>query len=195
MQLTNRYKKALSFAFDLHKDDRRKGKDTPYIAHLLSVSAMVMDDGGTEDEAISGLLHDSLEDHPDQVTREILEAEFGKTVADIVQGCTDTPDDFRGGEKPPWKERKLAYINHLKDAPTAVLRVAIADKLHNARELLSDLELEGKSTIDRFNVGWDEQVWYLEELLAVFDEKMQRSLHLDGFLKTILRLKGVLGLS
>jgi len=195
MQLTSRYKKALSFAFDLHKDDRRKGKGTPYMAHLLSVSAMVMDDAGTEDEAVGGVLHDSLEDHPDQVTREILEAEFGKTVADIVQGCTDTPDAFRGGAKPPWKERKVAYINHLIEAPTSVLKVAIADKLHNARELLSDLELEGKSTIDRFNVGWDEQVWYLDELLAVFDEKMQGSLHLDSFRKTVRRLKGVLSLS
>jgi (p)ppGpp synthase/HD superfamily hydrolase len=65
MQLTNRYKEALGFAFDLHKDDRRKGKETPYMAHLLSVSAMVMDDGGTEEEAIGGVLHDSLEDHPD----------------------------------------------------------------------------------------------------------------------------------
>ena len=195
MQLTNRYKKALSFAFDLHKDDRRKGKDTPYLAHLLSVSTMVMDDGGTEDEAISGLLHDSLEDHPDQVTREVLEAEFGKTVADIVQGCTDTPDGFQGGEKPPWKDRKVAYINHLKEAPTSVLKVAIADKLHNARELLSDLELDCEATIDRFNVGWDEQLWYLDELLAVFGEKMQGSLHLDGFRKTVRRLKGLLGLS
>ena len=76
-----------------------------------------------------------------------------------------------------------------------MLNVAIADKLHNARELLSDLELEGKSTIDRFNVGWDEQVWYLDELLAVFDQKMQGSLHLDGFRKGIRGLKGALGLS
>jgi hypothetical protein len=73
-----------------------------------------------------------------------------------------------------------------------VLKVAIADKLHNARELLSDLELEGKSTIDRFNVGWDEQVWYLDALLAVFDEKMQGSLHLDSFRKTVCRIKCVL---
>jgi (p)ppGpp synthase/HD superfamily hydrolase len=195
MQLTNRYKEALGFAFNLHKDDRRKGKDTPYIAHLLSVSAMVMDDGGTEEEAIGGVLHDSLEDHPDQVTREILEAAFGKSVADIVQGCTDTPAGFQGGEKPPWKDRKVAYINHLKEASISVLKVAIADKLHNARELLSDLEIDGPSTVDRFNVGWDEQVWYLDELLAVFNEKMQRSLHLDSFRKVVCRLKGVLGLS
>lgn len=195
MQLTNRYKEALGFAFDLHKDDRRKGKGTPYIAHLLSVSAMVMDDGGTEDEAVGGILHDSLEDHPDLVTKESLESQFGAAVADIVLGCTDTPDGFQGGEKPPWKDRKVAYINHLKDAPPSVLRVAIADKLHNARELLSDLELEGKSTIDRFNVGWDEQVWYLDELLAVFDDRLQGSLHLDSFRKTVRRLKSVLGLS
>jgi (p)ppGpp synthase/HD superfamily hydrolase len=192
MQLTNRYKMALSFAFDLHQDDRRKGKGTPYIAHLLSVSAMVMDDGGTEDEAIGGVLHDSLEDHPDQVTREILEAEFGKSVADIVQGCTDTPAGFQGGEKPPWKDRKVAYINHLKDAQPSVLKVAIADKLHNGRELLSDLEIEGPSTIDRFIVGWDEQVWYLDELQSVFDEKMQGSLHLDGFRRTVCGIKNLL---
>lgn len=195
MQLTDRYKEALSFAFDLHKDDRRKGKETPYMAHLLSVSAMVMDDGGTEDDAIGALLHDTLEDHPDLVTQEILVLQFGKAVADIVQGCTDRPDGFQCGEKPPWKDRKVAYINHLKDAPPSVLRVAIADKLHNARELLSDLKLDGEATIDRFNVGWEDQVWYLGELLTIFNEKMQGSLHLDGFRKGIRGLKGALGLS
>ena len=94
--------KALNLACRIHKDDRRKGKNTPYIAHLLSVSAMVMDDNGTHEEAIGALLHDSLEDHPELVTKERLAAEFGEQVADIVQGCTDTPGDYRGGQKPPW---------------------------------------------------------------------------------------------
>lgn len=192
MQLTSRYNQALNFAFHLHKDDSRKGKDTPYMAHLLSVSSMVMDDNGTEEEAIGALLHDTIEDHPDLVIKENLEAQFGKTVANIVIGCTDTPSDFCGGQKPPWKDRKVAYISHLKTASTSVLKVAIADKLHNARELKSDLETEGRSTIVRFNVGWNEQLWYLDELLAVFTDRNQCSIHLKNFRRTVLGIKELL---
>ena len=108
-----------------------------------------------------------------------------------MQGFSDTPDDYQGGEKSAWKARKVAYINHLKDAHVPVLRVAIADKLHNARELLSDLEIEGPSTIDRFNVGWDEQVWYLDELLAVFDDRMKGSIHLEVFQETVCEIRAV----
>ena len=183
MQLTDRYKNALNLAFDLHKSDCRKGKNTPYMAHLLAVSAMVMDDGGTEEEAIGALLHDALEDHPDQITKDDIEAQFGAAVAEIVVGCTDTPDDYIGGEKPPWKERKLAYIDHLKTAPESVLKVALADKLHNAEELLRDLEAEGESTWDRFNTTREEQLWYLGELLGVFEGRLGCYAYVDQFRK------------
>jgi (p)ppGpp synthase/HD superfamily hydrolase len=133
-------------AFDLHENDCRKGKDVPYVSHLLSVSALVLKDGGTEDEAIAALLHDALEDHPDKITYTDLKDRFGKNVADIVRACSDTPDDFKGGEKPPWKKRKQKYLDHLEHAPISVLRVTLADKLHNCRDLRNDLRMHGKKS-------------------------------------------------
>ena len=106
MELTTKYLGALELAHQLHRNDCRKGKDTPYMAHLLSVSALVLEDGGSEDEAIAALLHDALEDHPDLINYDDLNIRFGESVADIVAGCTDTPQGYTGGKKPPWKDRK-----------------------------------------------------------------------------------------
>lgn len=155
---------AVVLATRLHGQDRRKGKAIPYIAHLLSVCALVLEDGGSEDEAIAALLHDALEDHPESVTAESLEAQFGPAVCSMVTGCTDTPHDYRGGEKPPWRERKMAYLAHLETAPHSVRRVALADKLHNLRELLSDLKADGDAVWDRFNSEPADQVWFYSEV-------------------------------
>ncbi|MBN1662411.1 MAG: HD domain-containing protein [Deltaproteobacteria bacterium] len=104
-----KFKDALVFATEIHGDDHRKGTTIPYISHLLSVCAIVLEDGGDEEEAIAALLHDTLEDHPEKVTKAILAERFGPRVVEIIELCTDTPPDYKGGPKPPWHERKTAY--------------------------------------------------------------------------------------
>lgn len=121
--LTPRFDEALTLAARVHAGDVRKGTQIPYVAHLLGVCALVLADGGDEDEGIAGLLHDTLEDHPDLVSRHQLEDRFGARVRRLVEGCTDTPADYRGGPKSPWRERKLHYLEHLRDAPPDELRV------------------------------------------------------------------------
>lgn len=96
-----RFGEALLYAVKLHGGDVRKGSSIPYVSHLFSVCALVLEDGGDEDEAIAALLHDSLEDHPEEVTRADLERRFGSRVADLVELCSDTPPDYEGGPKPP----------------------------------------------------------------------------------------------
>ena len=179
--ISERYKNALDVTFDLHKNDQRKGKSTPYIAHLLSVSSFVLEDGGTEDEAIAALLHDALEDHPDLISYQDLVSRFGVNVAGIVRACSDTPDDFKGGEKPPWKERKQAYLDHLKHSSSGVLRVALADKLHNSSDLIADLQIYGESVWNRFNAGKKDQAWFYRQLLKVFTERISDSRLLTQF--------------
>lgn len=181
MKLSNRYKEALNLAFELHQEDVRKAKTTPYLAHLLCVSSIVMEDGGSEDEAIAGLLHDTLEDHPELITFEDIKQRFGLLVAEIVRGCTDTPDEYAGGEKPPWRERKQSYLDHLKQTPEHVLRVALADKLHNARDICNDLRSDGDKVWERFTAGRNEQLWYLGKLLTVFAERFNGSKMLRQF--------------
>jgi (p)ppGpp synthase/HD superfamily hydrolase len=61
-KLTHRFEQALVYAHRLHHKQTRKGGNVPYISHLLSVAALVLEDGGDENEAIAALLHDAVED-------------------------------------------------------------------------------------------------------------------------------------
>lgn len=162
--LTHRYEQALVFATRLHSKQKRKSCNIPYISHLLSVSALVLENGGDEDEAIAALLHDAVEDQGGQKTREIIFDMFGKKVAEIVDGCTDT-DTI---PKPPWQQRKQQYIDKLYHASASVRRVALADKLHNARSILKDLSIEGEATWNKFKGGKEGTIWYYQNLLKVF---------------------------
>lgn len=164
--LTKRFDEALAYAVDLHRGQPRKGTGVPYVSHLLSVAALVLEHGGSEDQAIAALLHDAVEDQGGKPTAEAIRARFGDLVADIVDGCTDT-DIF---PKPPWRERKEAYLARLRREPAHVRLVSAADKLHNARTMVTDLRILGPDLWKRFNAGRDETLWYLGALVEAFRE-------------------------
>ena len=180
---------ALAFAAEVHASDLRKGTTVPYLAHLLGVCALVLVDGGDEDEAIAALLHDSIEDHADVVTRELLEARYGARVAQLVQDCTDTPADYAGGKKPPWRQRKEAYITHVRETPPERLRVSVADKVDNLRAILANHRVLGAALWTRFNAGQADQQWYYSALTEAYRAAGVRSVLLTEF----ERLVGELG--
>lgn len=188
VKLGPKFRKAVKLALDVHGDDTRKGKKTPYVSHLLGVASLVLMDGGSEDEAIAALLHDTLEDHPDDVKPKKLRKTFGATVRDIVVSCTDTPPDYEGGPKPPWRERKERYIAHLTQASEGARRVALADKLYNARDLLADLRRDGPSTWKRFNAGPAEQVWYLRSILEGMRAAGQKGVLMEEYERVVADL-------
>jgi (p)ppGpp synthase/HD superfamily hydrolase len=163
--LTVRFKAALAYAFELHAHQKRKGTQVPYISHLLGVTSLVLEDGGDEDEAIAALLHDAVEDQGGFATLQNIRLLFGERVAHIVDGLTDA----YGSPKPPWRQRKERYLKHLVNAEAAVRRVSLADKLHNARSILADLQTVGSSTWGRFNGGRDGTLWYYRALLDIFE--------------------------
>lgn len=174
--LTERFRDAMTLAFDLHRSHLRKSTTVPYFSHLMSVSALVLEDGGDEDEAIAALLHDSLEDCADQISAEEIENRFGGRVRALVEACTDTPPDHTGGEKPDWKSRKDTYIAQVAtgDEPH---RVSLADKVHNARSILRDHLVHGESVWARFRAGKEGTLWYYKEL-----EKAYRKAGATGYL-------------
>ena len=110
-RITPRYGEALQWAEELHRHQRRKGKQVPYISHLISVSALVWQDGGNEDQAIAALLHDAIEDAGQ--SHASIAKRFGDAVANIVRDCTDTSPETKPGEKEPWLLRKTRYLNSL----------------------------------------------------------------------------------
>jgi hypothetical protein len=166
-----RFASALAYAALIHAKQRRKGAGIPYISHLMCVSALVMEYGSNEDQAIAGLLHDSLEDCGAWHEPVICE-QFGDRVADIVVACTDGVPGA-DGMKPPWRARKERYLAHLETAGEDVLLVAACDKLHNARAIAADLDA-GHDVFARFNpeAGRDGTLWYYNELVRVFRARM-----------------------
>jgi (p)ppGpp synthase/HD superfamily hydrolase len=161
MRLSARFEEALVFAARLHVEQTRKGTAIPYIAHLMAVSAIVLENGGNEDEAIAALLHDAIEDQGGAATREEIRRRFGETVVEIVNGCTDAEVI----PKPPWRLRKEAYIAHMGMASASVRLVSAADKLHNARAILADYRALGEALWQRFNGGKEGTLWYYRALV------------------------------
>lgn len=181
IQLGTKFERALKLALRVHADDTRKGKRTPYVSHLLGVASLVLMDGGSEDEAVAALLHDTLEDHPEDVTPAMLARRFGPKVRDMVVSCTDTEPGFAGGEKAPWRERKERYVAHLAHASKGARRVALADKLYNARDLLADVRRDGPKTWKRFNAGPADQIWYLRSVLEGMRQAGQTGVLMEEF--------------
>jgi (p)ppGpp synthase/HD superfamily hydrolase len=166
VQLTEKFDAALIYATHLHRNQTRKISGVPYVAHLLSVAALVLESGGTEAEAIAALLHDAVEDQGGKATREEIRQRFGETVVAIVDGCTEC-DTY---PKPPWEERKKRYLENLRHASSSVRLVSLADKLHNARSLLAGYQKHGNSVWSQFKGNREGTLWFYQELLQVYRE-------------------------
>jgi (p)ppGpp synthase/HD superfamily hydrolase len=168
-QLTNRFTLALIQSQQWHSQQLRKGSNITYFSHLMSVAALVLEDGGSEDEAIAALLHDAIEDCGGEPIRQEILRLFGSSITNLVEGCTEcsvTP-------KPPWQERKLKYLQQLQSAPPAVIRISLADKLHNARSIDRDLQQIGELVWEKFNGGKEGTAWYYQELIAIYRDRTQ----------------------
>jgi (p)ppGpp synthase/HD superfamily hydrolase len=168
LPLTENYDRALVYAAQLHRTQIRKGSNIPYISHLLSVSSRVIVAGGTEVQAIAGLLHDAAEDQGGAERLRDIEQRFGAAVAKIVEDCTDAWEE----PKPDWQPRKEAYLAALPGkAPTSLL-VSLADKVDNAYAILNDYRVLGDGLWDRFTGKRDGTIWYYRTLSAVFDKAL-----------------------
>jgi (p)ppGpp synthase/HD superfamily hydrolase len=163
-KLGARFERALRLAIRKHSGQTRKGTAVPYVAHLLSVAGLVLEAGGDEDLAIAALLHDIVEDCGGAPMLQEIRRRFGKRVAHVVDGCTDTDVC----PKPPWRQRKENYLKHLQTADADIRLVSAADKLHNARSILADYREIGEPVWDRFHGKRDGTFWYYRALLNEF---------------------------
>ena len=168
-QTNGRLAAAMSYAALIHGTQRRKGTAIPYVSHLMSVSALVMEFGGDEDQAVAGLLHDALEDCGPEHEK-VIHANWGSRVAKIVQGCTDGIPDANG-KKADWHTRKRKYLEHFLSVENDTLLVSACDKLHNARAIVSDLRA-GHDVFARFNAGRDGTLWYYQSLAKTISSRL-----------------------
>jgi (p)ppGpp synthase/HD superfamily hydrolase len=184
-KLTERFEKALVYATQLHSLQVRKQTGVPYISHLLSVTALVLEDGGNEDEAIAALLHDAVEDQGGMKTREVILQHFGETVTAIVDGCTEssvTP-------KPPWRDRKLRYLQQISQGSVSVRRVALADKLHNARSILSERRQQGEIIWEKFSGGKEGTLWFYRAFVEIYEADNFQSILLPELKQVLHQLE------
>jgi GTP pyrophosphokinase len=187
-KLSPRFDAAVQYAREVHQSQVRKGTGTPYLGHLLGVSSIVLDDGGSEDEAIAALLHDAAEDQGGRERLADIRSRFGETVARIVDDCTDSWSE----PKEPWIERKQAYIQHARQLSGSSLRVSAADKVHNSYSILRDLRRSGERVWERFQATPDDVVAYYESLVRAYREAGGGALvdELDRIVRGIQREMG-----
>ncbi len=192
--LSDRFDQALDFAHRVHRHQSRKGTQVPYIAHVMAVSAIVLEYGGSESEAIGALLHDALEDAPDDLpagrVQTIIREQFGEDVLSIVEHCSDTTEQ----PKPPWRERKAGYIAAAEHSPRPAMIVSAADKLHNLRALIRDFRRHGDTLWDRFNpeAGSSGTLGYHRALVEIYQRRMPGALS-DELARALSELEQLVG--
>jgi (p)ppGpp synthase/HD superfamily hydrolase len=173
--LSDRFSRAVDYARIAHARQLRKGTYVPYLSHVLGVAALVIEFGGSEDQSIAALLHDTIEDCG-QAHEAMIRALFGEAVVDIVIACTDVSAEARAADANPdvarsnWYARKRAHLANAIDADDSVLLVSACEKLHNARAIVQDLENPaiGQAVFDRFNGGREGTLGYYQSLAHVF---------------------------
>lgn len=163
---------ALAMAVEAHQGQFRKGTNIPYISHPMAVASLVIEYGGSEDQAIAGLLHDAIEDGGEAYATRIHEA-FGPAVLALVEACSDGTAESKAAAATPeakqadWKRRKEGYLARLEAEDPAALLVTACDKLHNVRSIVADLESIGPVVFDRFTAGRDGTLWYYSEIETI----------------------------
>jgi len=162
--LTDRFDEAIKLATDLHRQQRRKGGDVPYMAHLLQVAGLVLEFGGDEDTAIAALLHDAVEDQGGTATDLLIRKRFGDAVANVVLECSDSVGD----PKPAWGVRKEEFIASIPALSPAARLVSLADKMHNVRSITADYRQNGDRAWDHFKGKREGTLWYYRQVTAAF---------------------------
>lgn len=173
-RLGRRTEEALAYALVVHGAQVRKALPVPYVSHLLAVASIVLEDGGDETQAVAALLHDAAEDQGGEARLADIRHRFGPDVATIVAALSDSLV-VDPAQKAPWRARKDAYLGHLRlERDERILRVALADKLHNARNIVTDASAD-RAAWGRFNADPQETLWYYRECLAAFEAGPLRS--------------------
>ena len=163
--LSDRYFNAVAYTSHAHSWQSRKGGNIAYMSHLLGVSSLIIEAGGDEDQAIAGLLHDAVEDAGGSARLADITRLFGPRVAAIVLGCSDNVDD----DDHWWGywERKQNYLDRLETEPAELVMVSIADKVHNSRALVTDLQIYGLGELNKFHGTPAEIIHYYKECLRI----------------------------
>jgi guanosine-3',5'-bis(diphosphate) 3'-pyrophosphohydrolase len=144
--------RALHFAADKHRDQRRKGEEaSPYVNHLIEVVELLAREGNVTDLVTlqAAILHDTLEDT--QTTAEELEVMFGSEVRQVVEEMTDD-------KRLPKAERKRLQIEHAPGLSARAKVVKLADKVSNVLGIIQTPPAGWSLERRREYLDWSDQV-------------------------------------
>ena len=170
-RLGPRFDAAVQYALIVHSGQERKGSRVPYVSHLLGTTGIVLQFGGSEDQAMAAMLHDAAEDQGGKERLDDIRVRFGERVAHMVEGCTDTLVN----PKPEWEPRKLAYIKRVATEDADTRLVSAADKLDNVRAITADLREVGADLWKRFK-GGEKTLWYYRALVEAYERAEKSAL-------------------
>ncbi len=189
---SHRFVETVQAALLMHAGQARKGTSIPYISHLFGTCSIAFDYGASEDEAIAALLHDAIEDVHYAPGARATVAGFGPEVLRIVEACTDADTE----PKPPWRERKEAYLARLATADRPILLVSASDKLHNARAIVADLRRHGDATWARFTASQADVLWYYRSLVMAYRANPAHVVDLvDELDRTVIEMERLAGVA
>jgi GTP diphosphokinase / guanosine-3',5'-bis(diphosphate) 3'-diphosphatase len=144
--------RAICFAADKHRDQRRKDADgSPYINHPLAVAEVLARIGGIDDPVtlLAAVLHDTVEDTKTSFTE--LEELFGPEVRAVVAEVSDD-------KKLPKEERKRLQIEHAAGASGRAKAVKLADKICNVIDVTNSPPSDWPDTRRREYLDWSTRV-------------------------------------
>ena len=168
MTPSERMDRAFSMARELHKDQKRKNIPTPFISHPMTVAALVIENSDDEDLVITALLHDVVEDAGGLATLERVRAEFGDKIAENILWLSDSTETPR----PPKRERNLAYIQKMLEAPEEIVLISCCDKIANLRSMAADHLILGNAIWSAYSLSPEETVANYQNLLQIYRRRL-----------------------
>jgi len=153
--------KAEKIMREAHAGQTRKQNDTPYITHPQAVAKKLAAAKFSEIVQAAALVHDVLEDT--DYPAEKLKTELGDEVYKMVQALSENKSLV-------WEERKLKYLESIKNSSEKVKAISLADKIHNLEDLIAGHVELGPAIWELFNRGKDKKIWFENQMLAMFQK-------------------------
>lgn len=160
----NKEEEAIRLVVKAFEGMKRHKEDINLAVHSITVGYMLKEIGCSEDIVLSGFLHDIIEDT--KFDYDYLVENFGEKVAKNVLAVSEDTSISN------WKERKVNFLERIKNENSDVVLVEMADKLHN---LLSDYNVwlkEGNLGLATKGASYEENKWYYLEMKKIFNNKL-----------------------
>ena len=183
----SKYKKALDFSFNFYKNKSRRGFKTPYFTYLSSVSNLIIENNGSTDEAIAGLLHDAYEFENNNNAVSQISKRFGVKVSNIVKQCSNFIEVNIDKEK--WIEEKKKFLDTMQKKSQSSLFVSLCDKFYGLSCLINDHNRIGRKIWKHYPVEPVNLIWYHKNLCKNFKKHLKNHKNLkDKFQRHVNEL-------